>query len=863
MSSKEELVKTGILYIDDQVDVLADSLKLFEEDYGYQLITESSVENSLITLESYFSVIDAIILDLRFQNTAMQGKAGLKIIKDKYPWIPVFILTGASNLEDEEEARECLKLGADFFYHKEQFDIKTFMTQVAQASKIQKDKQQLRQVKDYTSRLVQAPYFYINQDQEKENIGFFAFKLKKIINDIPVEIQQNWIKDVAQILSNFSFVKCTQIYKSTNDGIAIYFLFTIEDIYVIPLNEIFDDLYFNLSYHFSNKSNHIVDFDNVIKKKELIDLIKETQLSEKGYELNRNIYKFDEENTSIGFNKNRVKVNKDTYNIPIHFIKNDENFDTLFHHLETTSGIIIFHTIAPYKLSVKEIGILKKIQKKLIDVDQRPYLDSINDFLINQNKLFTIKTLCYLPNKTGYSSLLNLVNRIFYNGNATTSFPNKKRKKQYLSNISDLISVDSLTNIIKLPKMEKEGDVLFEQESIHSIYFPKTAYEQNNICLGVKNNKIIGIDPNQFKKHTYIIGKTGTGKTSILYSMLMDRIRKDEGLALIDPHGDLFDKVIDSIPNNRKGDLITFDPTNPENNFSFNILEFDPKFPEQQSFIVDELLKTFNELYDMKVAGGPMFEMYFRNTMFLVLETVPNVTLDHIIEVFVNKIFRDDCLQKTNNQKVKNFFMAALKTTGEQAFENFAPYIASKLTKYTDNHFLSKIICDANKSFDFRKMMDEKKILLVKFNKGRIGEEGVNFMGRILFNRIIMSSYTRNDTPENQRTDFSLFVDEFQNFTSRDIITALSESRKYHLHLILANQTFAQLDEKLMKNILSNVGSIITASISPFDADILVPFFAPNFDKQNLVQLDNYKFIISTLYNNKKVNSFMFNSIPY
>ncbi len=167
-------------------------------------------------------------------------------------------------------------------------------------------------------------------------------------------------------------------------------------------------------------------------------------------------------------------------------------------------------------------------------------------------------------------------------------------------------------------------------------YIPNKSYDTNNITAGEKDGKTIGIELKQFQKHTYIIGKTGTGKTSVLKAMIQNRMESGDGLALIDPHGDIYKKVLQEIPKHRKKDVILFDPTDPNNKFGFSLLQYDRNFPEQKAFIVNELLKIFSELYDMKSAGGPMFETYFKNAAYLVMEVYKQPLLTHIEKVFTS-----------------------------------------------------------------------------------------------------------------------------------------------------------------------------------------------------------------------------------
>lgn len=866
MNSELDLSKKCILYIDDNAASIEAALAIFEDDYNYTILSELTVEEGLETLENYYGTIDAIILDLSFPETKLQGKDGLLLMKEKYGWIPIFILTGTTDHTEQAIAQECLSLGAEQVFHKAVFDVQVFMDQVATVAHRKNISQQLRNIKDYRARNVLSPYLKI-VDHETHVKAVFAFKLDKILTDLDSTAYKNWAKELTQVLLLFTGVQTTQVYRNENGKIACYFLFvlTADDKKKVLSN--YDDFFFNISSFFNDSLVYQpASFIPVTNLDTVDDLIVagRTNKQAQTYEFVR-AYKEVSTSGESGIGFNFKENNSLIFGIPTSFEASDDKLDILFHHLRTIPELVVLHLFNPVRLNVEELQAINKARNIFVGENLIGYKNNATLFVEHQLELFTLKTVCIIPRKK-IQTVLTLINNSFYGGKAPAKTSLKSNWADYLkryTRVKNFVTQEDLLKVIKLPLITEDFQSTFSLDQASQYSVPNQSFDTTNVSIGMKRNKTIGLAINQFQKHTYIIGKTGTGKTSVLKKMIENRMDSGDGLALIDPHGDIYKKVLQSVPQHRKKDVILFDPTDPKNEFGFSLLKYDKNFPEQKAFIVNELLKIFGELYDMKSAGGPMFEIYFKNAAYLVMEVYTKPLLSHIEKVFTSAPTRKELLSHCKNKRVTDFFSMAEATNGEQGFENFGPYITSKLTRFTDNELINAVISNSESSFNFREMIDSKKIFLVKLNKGRLGDEGVNFIGRLLFNKIIMAAYTRENIPENQRHDFSMFVDEFQNFTSSDIVSALGEARKYHLQLILANQTFAQLDEKVARNILGNVGSLITAAVSPYDAEMIAPFLEPEFSKQDIVHLDNYKFILSTQYNNKRVAPYIFNSIPY
>jgi len=383
----------------------------------------------------------------------------------------------------------------------------------------------------------------------------------------------------------------------------------------------------------------------------------------------------------------------------------------------------------------------------------------------------------------------------------------------------------------------------------------------DGILLGVNNyrgkDSEIHMAREDRVRHMYVIGQTGTGKTTILKNMVAQDIRNGEGVCYIDPHGTDIQDILSYIPKERIDDVIYFDPAYTERPMGLNMLEYDARYPEQKTLVVNELMNIFNKLFDMKVGGGAMFEQYFRNSAFLVMEDPESgSTLLEITRVLSDKNFRDMKLAKCKNPIIKQFWVSAEATSGEQSLENFVPYISSKFDNFISNDIMRPVVLQQKSAFNFREIMDNKKILLVNLSKGRLGEINANLIGMVLVNKIQMAALSRVDMYGQKMNDFYLYIDEFQNVTTDSIASILSEARKYRLSLTVAHQYISQLDENIKNAVFGNVGSMVVYRVSTEDANFLEQKFKPIFTSSDIMKLDNFCSYVSMLVNGQPVKPF-------
>jgi len=369
------------------------------------------------------------------------------------------------------------------------------------------------------------------------------------------------------------------------------------------------------------------------------------------------------------------------------------------------------------------------------------------------------------------------------------------------------------------------------------------------------------------RRHTYIIGKSGVGKSVLLASMAIQDITNGEGVCVIDPHGDLVKDIISRIPPERAGDVILFAPADTDRPLALNLLEFDARYPEQKTFVINEMIKIFDKLYDLKATGGPIFEQYMRNAMLLVMsDPESGSTLMEIPKVLADPAFRKMKLERCSDPTVVDFWRKeAEKAGGEAALANVVPYITSKLTSFISNDTMRPIIGQQNSSFNLRDIMDNKKILLVDLSKGLIGEMNAHLLGMILVGKILMSALSRTDMPAEKRLDFYLYIDEFQNFTTDSVNSILSEARKYGLNLIIAHQYLGQLvkgqDTSIKNAVFGNVGTWLSFKIGSEDAEVMAKEFAPVFNQYDLINIEKYTAYIKLLINNSATRPFSMSTV--
>jgi hypothetical protein len=368
-----------------------------------------------------------------------------------------------------------------------------------------------------------------------------------------------------------------------------------------------------------------------------------------------------------------------------------------------------------------------------------------------------------------------------------------------------------------------------------------------NVYRGVR--KPIYISPDDRQRHVYIIGKTGTGKSELLKEMILQDIRAGRGVCFIDPH-DTVEKILECIPPERAEDVIYFDPANADRPMGLNMIE--AKTEQQKHFVVNSIIGLMYKLYDPHQTGiiGPRFEHAIRNAMLTVMSE-EGATFIEVVRCLTDANYVQQLLPKVTDPLVRRYWTDQIAQTSDFHKSEVLDYIVSKFGRFITNKLMRNIIGQSKSAFDFREAMDTGKIVLINLSKGRIGEENSSFLGLILVPRILMAAMSRQDIPEDQRRDFFVYVDEFQNFATPDFAVILSEARKYHLALTVANQFIGQMEEEVKNAVFGNVGTLISFRVGVSDAGYLQHEYQPTFNETDLINVEKYNAYVKTIVSNE------------
>lgn len=356
-------------------------------------------------------------------------------------------------------------------------------------------------------------------------------------------------------------------------------------------------------------------------------------------------------------------------------------------------------------------------------------------------------------------------------------------------------------------------------------------------------------------RHIYIIGKTGTGKSEILKEMILQDIRAGKGVCFIDPH-DTIEKILPLIPPERVEDVIYFYPRDFERPMGLNLLEAGNE--EQRHFIASAIINLFYKLFDPYKTGivGPRFEHAIRNAMLTVMEAIPGGTFVEVVQALQRSSFVQEMLPRVKDPVVRRYWTDQIAQTSDFHKSEVLDYIVSKFGRFVTDKMIRNMIGQSKSAFNFREVMDQGKILLINLAKGEIGEENSNFLGLVLVPRILIAAMSRQDIPEDQRRDFYLYVDEFQNFATPDFAQILSEARKYRLNLTVANQFIGQIEEEIKNAIFGNIGTLMCFRVGVSDANYLAREFSPVFSEEDLLNIERFHIYMKTIVRNEPVPPF-------
>lgn len=385
---------------------------------------------------------------------------------------------------------------------------------------------------------------------------------------------------------------------------------------------------------------------------------------------------------------------------------------------------------------------------------------------------------------------------------------------------------------------------------------------QNDVTFFAKTNfrnaeRVFGIKQDDRRRHMYVIGKTGMGKTNLLENLAIQDIQKGHGIAFIDPHGDTAEKLIKAIPSNRINDVIYFNPADQDFPIAFNVME--KVSPEYRHLVASGLVGVFKKIW--ADSWGPRLEYILRNAILGLLE-YPGSTLLGVTRILVDKSYRDRVVEKITDPVVRSFWVDEFSKWDPRVLQEVISPIQNKVGQFLSSALIRNIVGQTVSSFDVRKIMDERKILIMNLSKGRLGEDNSALLGAMMITKIQLAAMGRVDIPEETRADFYLYVDEFQNFATESFANILSEARKYHLNLILANQYVTQIQEEVRDAIFGNAGSIISFRVGAMDAEFLEKEYEPVFMMNDIVNLPKYHIYLKLMIDGIAGDAFSATVLP-
>ncbi len=430
--------------------------------------------------------------------------------------------------------------------------------------------------------------------------------------------------------------------------------------------------------------------------------------------------------------------------------------------------------------------------------------------------------------------------------------------RDFRKNQKNILNSAELTSVYHFPLSHIESPSIKWVKSKESAP-PSEIPESGLVCLGNsiyrgEKKSVYVASREDRRRHFYIIGQTGVGKTTIMREMIRQDIERGEGVGVVDPHGDLIEDTLANIPKERIDDVVLFEPFDRERPCGLNMLEWET--PEQRDFAISEMITIFGHLFSVEITG-PMFEYYMRNAMAAISADKENPgTIVEIPRMFTDNEFVEEKLRKVSDPIVRNFWLKEWRQTVGEARSNMLGYVVSKIGRFVIDEMMRNIIGQQKSGFDLEKIMNEKKIFLANLSKGMTGEINSSLLGLVLVSKMQIAALRRARMTEQERNDFYLYVDEFQNFTTNSVATILSEARKYRLNLIIAHQYMPQLEDEIKNAVIGNVGTMISYRIGVDDAEFLERQFEPEFSRFDLGNIDNYQYIIRMMVNNKITSPF-------
>ncbi|MEO8784919.1 MAG: hypothetical protein ABI221_01125, partial [Candidatus Saccharimonadales bacterium] len=432
-------------------------------------------------------------------------------------------------------------------------------------------------------------------------------------------------------------------------------------------------------------------------------------------------------------------------------------------------------------------------------------------------------------------------------------------------NNQSILNTVELATIFHFPDQRNIPTSQLERQGSKQVDGPRNIADEGlflgyNVFRGTK--KAIRLAEDDRRRHVYLVGQTGVGKSNLLENLALQDMLNGKGFAFIDPHGDTAEALLSMVPKERTEDVIYFCPADMDYPLGLNLFEFDS--PQQKDFLIQEAINMLYKLYDPGHTGiiGPRYEHWFRNAALTIMSNPQGGTFIDIPKVFTDKNYERQLKKYVTDQTVLDFWDKEMASTSDYHKSEVLGWFVSKFGAFLSNKMMRDIIGQSKSSFNIREVMDEGKILLVNLSKGRTGELNSKLLGMIFVMKFQAAAMSRASIPENERRDFSLYVDEFQNFSTDSFATILSEARKYHLNLIVANQFTTQLTEEIRDAVFGNIGTVISFRVGTNDSEFLGKQFTPIFDTDDLQRIPNFNAVVRMMIGGIPAQPFSMATVP-
>src|SRR3989339_858068 len=759
--------KYNILFIDDNCKNYLPSLEPVAQSFDFSIISSQGVLDGLEYLKEYGDIIDAVILDITFPQGELQGIEGLKKIKLFNPLLPVIMLTDSDRSEDMEKVVECMKSGALNYVGKRALN-PSYLFQLVNTA-VTNYKHQLRIKNAVAAYDKKDKHFTLFLECNKENFrycGILGFTLLSVCKPADAsrlyesrQTAADWHINLLKALSGYFRAEMQVNLKFISNGkggISTHIIFSFYETTDDKLNELIKDVYHDIDSFFcyTNKQLAPVYIFNQITDEKVLKSVVDPDNSQRTNIFFRKPLTL-ELSSKFGFHSGSSlsdvsgpKDNSVEIFPPFAGVTTDNELFTALQNQKGPAEIDVL--LIPVRLSRHEGGIVQQVINKPVftnvgypfSVDElKSYVACLKTFMASFHDKFFVRVMLKQSGSLSEHFLNRAIHSYFFGSN--DKWVNCEIKENpvvdhfslmnsgAVNRLPFIYSIENVIQAFRLPLPEVNIIPGFMQQAGIFSSMPENI-ALDGLLLGRKQNGSehtdIRIDSNSVARHIYIMGQTGTGKTTLIKTIVSDCLKQNEGLTVIDPHGDLVDDILKIIPSGKKKRLLLINPADIKNSVTSNLLQYNPEFPQQKSLLINELFKIFEQKYDMKHAGGPMFELYFRNALSIlmdesVMKKYGQATLKDLSKFFYERSFANEIVEICDDSYLKNFFYSAFDATHEQAWQNWGPYITSKVNRLINDEFVAPFVAEKSDKFDFRKMMDDGMILLVKLDKGKMGSE--------------------------------------------------------------------------------------------------------------------------------------------